>query len=83
MTLSLFNFHCFTNMSDKSDKKTVESGCVGYKRAEGKEVVPVVSPGKGTSNTEREALDVDNIALPNGDVIDLNDQSAGLKSPPE
>ena len=28
-------------------------------------------------------LDVGNVALPNGDVIDLSDWSARLKSPPE
>ena len=82
-TLTFFNFHYFTNISGKSDKKLVESGCGGYKRAKGKEIVPVVSPGKSTSNTEGEVLDVGNVALPNGDVIDLSDRSAGLKSPPE
>ena len=51
-------------MSGKSDKKSVESGCGGYKRSEGKESVPVASPGKGTSNDEREVLDVGNVALP-------------------
>ena len=70
-------------MSGKSDNKSVESICGGYKRAERKEIVPVVSPGKGTSNTEREVLDVGNVALPNGDVIGLSDRSAGLKSPTE
>ena len=43
----------------------------------------MVSPGKGTSNIEREVLDVGNVALPNGDVINLSDRSARLKSPPE
>ena len=60
-------------MSGKSDKKTVESGC-------GKEIVSVVSPGKGLSNTEREALNVGNVALPNRDVINLSGRAAGLKS---
>ena len=60
-------------MSGKSDKKSVESGC-------GKETVQVVSPGKGPSNTEREALNGGSVALPNGDVINLSDRSAGLKS---
>ena len=63
-------------MSGKSDKKTVESGC-------GKEIVSVVSPGKGLSNTEREALNGGSVALPNGDVINFSDRSAGLKSPSE
>ena len=45
----------------------------------------MASPGKGTSNIEHEVLvlDVGNVALSNGDVIDLSDRSAGLKSPPE
>ena len=60
-------------MSGKSDKKSVESGC-------GKEIVTVASPGKGPSNTEHEALNVGNVALPNRDVINLSGRSAGLKS---
>ena len=43
----------------------------------------MVSPGKGPSNAEREALDVGDVALPNRDVINLSDRSAGLKSPLE
>ena len=82
-TLTFFNFHCFANMSGKSDKKTVESGYGSYKRAEGKEIVPAVSPGRSTSNTEREVLYVGNVALPNGDVVNLSDRSAGLKSSSE
>ena len=70
-------------MSGKSDNTSVEPGYSGYKRAKGKAIVPVASPGKGTSNIEREVLDVGNVALPNGDVINLSDRSAGLKSPPE
>ena len=84
MALSLFfNFRCFTNTSGKSDKKTVESICGGYKRADEKEIVPVAGPGKGTSNTERVVLGIGNVALLNGDVIDLSDRSTGLKSPPD
>ena len=70
-------------MSSKSDKNSVEYGNSGYKRAEGKEIVPVVSPEKSPSNTEREALDVGNIVMTNGDVINLSNRSAGPKSPPE
>ena len=36
----------------------------------------MVTEGKGPSNTERQALNVGDVALPNGDVVNLSDRSA-------
>ena len=86
MTLSLFNFHCFNNTGNKSDKHSVGSGnnsSSKQKRAEGKEIIPVVSSEKGSSNIGGEVIRLDNKVMPNGEVIDLNNHSAGLKSPTE
>ena len=40
----------------------------------------MVSPENGPGTTEREALNVGNVALPNRDVINLSGRAAGLKS---
>ena len=47
------------------------------------EVTPVVSPEKGSNNIGGEVLNLGNVVMPNGGVLDLNDHSDGLKSPPE
>ena len=47
------------------------------------EVTPVVSPEKGSNNIGGEVLNVGNVVMPNGDVVNMNNRSVRLKSPPE
>ena len=88
-TLAFFNFHCFNNikfdMSSNSDKKSDgsdKSSSSKHKRVEEKEINSVVSPEKGPNKIEDKVLNVGNVVMPEGGVFDMNDGSAGLKSPP-
>ena len=70
-------------MSSKSDKKTDGSDKIAsfkHKRAKEKEMIPAVSPEKGSNKTGDKVLNVGNIVMPNRGVLDLNDRSAGLSS---